>query len=213
MIWPFGRKKDGTEVAGDLGCFGLGDWWLSTFTEAERTHIEQTYRPLGMSRPCPLTRGEIAGTTQTAAGLLWGLASWFQRPQDRHIARRLVAKAEEMAGSDVLDRHFSYQAMIQTYYADRDADPTALKTALDACEKQIALAPRAAKAFERKWPNAPLPAHLGFSQLAIVREKQRHYAEAMELSNEALRQGWNGDWEKRIARCEEKSLKQIRKGR
>lgn len=163
MIWPFGRKKAGAEIAGDIGHFGLGDWWLSTFTEAERTHIEETCRPLGMSRSRPLTQGEIGVTTQTASGLLWGLASWFQSPQDRHIARRLVAKAEETAGSNVLDRHFSYQATIQTFYPDRDTDPEALPAALSACEKQIELAPRAASAFKRKWPDDPLPAHGGFT--------------------------------------------------
>jgi hypothetical protein len=140
--------------------------------------------------------------------LLHGLATWFKRRDDRHIAHRLLTKAEAMAGSNVLDRHFTYQGMIETYYPDRDNDPRALANAIRACEQQISLAPKAAEAFRKQFRDRPLPHHVGFTQLAIVREKERAYSEAIRLSREARKQGWAGDWDKRIARCEAKMHKQ-----
>lgn len=205
-MWPF-CKKPRERIRGAIGYFGLDEWWLATFTEAEREYIESIYHPFGDPNPRPLTEGGILSTTQTAAGLLNGLATWFKRGNDRHIAHRLLAKAEAMAGSDILDRHFSYQGMIQTYYPDRDRDPRALPKTIRACEKQIALAPKAAKAFKEQYRGALLPHHVGFTQLAILREKEGAYAEAMQLSRVAMKQGWAGDWGKRIARCEAKLRK------
>ena len=202
-MWSF-RKKPRERSQGAIGYFGLEEWWLATFSEAERRYIESVYRPFGDPNPRPLTEGQILSTTQTAAGLLNGLATWCKRANDRHIAHRLLAKAEALAGSEVLDRHFTYQGMIQTYYPDRDRDPQALPNAVRACEKQIALATKAAKAFKKAYRGAPLPQHVGFTQLAIVGEKDGNYAQAIQLSRDAMKHGWAGDWEKRIARCEAK---------
>lgn len=107
-----------------------------------------------------------------------------------------------------LDRHFTLSLTIQVYYVDRDNDPAALPTAVRACERQIDLAPTAAKAFRAAYPKSPLPSHVGYTQLAIVREKQGDYAEAIRLSRQAERQGWAGSWEQRIVRCEKRLAKQ-----
>jgi hypothetical protein len=53
-----------------------------------------------------------------------------------------------------------------------------------------------------------LPSHTGFTQLAIVREKQHNYSEAIRLAQLAQGQGWGGDWDKRIIRCQQKQAKQ-----
>lgn len=198
------------KVEGEIGYFNLTEWWLSTFTEVERNHIESVYRPLGCSlddeTPRPLTQGQISWSSGSASKLLYGLASWFYNPVDRYIAHRILAKAEELAESsgDVLDLHFTYHAMIQIYYKDRDAGPVALNDAIVACEKQIALSPKTIEAFKKEFPDHPLPNHLGFTQLAIIREKQGDYIEAIRLSKLAMEQGWSGDWEDRITRYEKK---------
>lgn len=209
---PFGNWfKHKPKIGGQIGYFGLTDWWLSTFTEAERKYIESVYKPMGYHPNAkPLTEGTIHSTTQTATGLLGGLGGWFKKTEDRSIAKRILAKAESIGrhGSDVLDLHFVYQTMIQSAYRARDVEPGAIEEAITACEKQIALAPKAARAFKKEFPSSPLPAHVGYTQLAIIRENQKNYAEAIRLAKQADRQGWNGDWDKRIARCERKLAKE-----
>ncbi len=106
----------------------------------------------------------------------------------------------------IFDEHFAYQVTIEERYRERDRDPAALAEAIAACETQIALAPKAAEAFLKAYPNSPLPSHRGFQQLAVIREKEGDYTEAIRLSEAALEQGWAGDWEKRIARCERRHL-------
>ncbi len=41
------QPQPSPKVEGLLGYYGLADWWLSTFTPAERAHIEATYQPMG----------------------------------------------------------------------------------------------------------------------------------------------------------------------
>jgi isopentenyl diphosphate isomerase/L-lactate dehydrogenase-like FMN-dependent dehydrogenase len=202
----FHRQEDPSSIEGPIGYFGLAEWWLATFTEAERKYIDSaSSSPTGGG---PLTEGRISYSSGRAAQFLSALATNFNRPGDRRIARMMLSKAEELAqaAASILDLHFVYMGMIKTYHADRDADPEALRLAVEACEKQIALAPESAKAWEREYPGDPLPAHTGYTQLAIVREKQRDFAEAINLSRLAMRQGWTGNWAQRIARNEKRLI-------
>jgi hypothetical protein len=95
---------------------------------------------------------------------------------DLGIAERLIAKGTEVGGASILDMHLGYHQMAQAYYRHRNDDPEALALAIGACEKQILLGPEAAKAFLSEDLEDSLPAHHGFRQLAIVREREKDYA-------------------------------------
>ena len=213
-----------------IGQYGLSDWWLTAFSPAERDHIEKTYDPSGsLTRGGPVTAIGANGEERGAVDLLTPLSGWFNNPRDRSIARRILLKAEELAGtSSILAQHFLYSEMIVTFYPDRDTEPSAFQMAVGACERQIALAPKAKKAFKQdddrsaqlsrrfarelgtkveSRPPFKLPAHRGFTQLAIIREKEGKFDEALKLCQTAMKQGWDGDQEKRIARLEAKRAK------
>jgi hypothetical protein len=180
-----------SEGEGLIGYYNLTDWWLSTFTAEERNEIQ--------ARP--------GSTTGRAESSLMSLGIEFIQSKDFGIAERLIAKATEVGGASLLDKHFHYQQMAQAYYRHRNDDPEALALAIDACEKQILLGPEAAKAFLAEDPEDFLPAHHGFQQLAIIQEREKNYTEAIGLCREAIAQGWGGDWEKRITRCENRLAK------
>lgn len=107
----------------------------------------------------------------------------------------------------VLDRHFALQDEIRANYRKRDDAPEFLEKAIAACEQQIAMAEETAAAF-RKDGFTPLPSHVGFMQLAIFREKQKDFEEAIRISKLAKKQRWAGDWQNRIERCQKKIKKQ-----
>jgi hypothetical protein len=211
-------------IEGPIGYFGLQDWWLTTFSEQERVYIIRTFQPLGISvrmsaQPLDgriettqpaiedhLTRGKISRTSQTPISLLSSLAGWFQSASDRSIADRILDKASELVdgSAPVLDCHFLYQAAIEIYYKDRE-DPHYMVKAIEACWNQIRLAPRAAEAFRGQFRSPQLPSHKGYEQLAIILEKQKRWADAIALCQQAEAQGWNGGWRHRIERCQTKS--------
>jgi hypothetical protein len=205
-FFDFLKPQSQAQVGGTLGYLGLGEWWLSAFTEAERRHILDVHQPLG-STGASLVRGSIGYTSQTPVGLLWALAGWLTKPQDRPLAHRFLAKAEELASSSsVLDRHFLYSQEVDIFYKDRD-DPVMMDAAIAACQGQINLGPEAAKAFLAEYPGSSLPSHRGFEQLAIIREKQGNCQDAISLAEQAQNQGWSGDWTNRIERCSKKAAK------
>lgn len=206
----FNKKS---EIKGEIGYFGLKDWWLSAFTQEERDHIEEIFQPMG-SEPGskPLTQREITSTSQTAAGLLQALAGWFNNPRDREIAKKIIAKAEELAPIDgnIIDRHFTLSEKIVIYYRERDNTPDGLEKAIQACRDQISIAPEAAKAFLGEYSSQPLPAHQGYRQLRIILEKQGKYDEAIALCKQAKEQGWADDWDKQIETLRKKKAKVVK---
>jgi tetratricopeptide (TPR) repeat protein len=168
---------------------------------------------------------------QTAAGFVCGILSTFDKAcklceaavavsgKDYSIASRVLEKALELAekSPDPLYSHFGASFLpsvyavleygIKMHYENREMYPGALDKAIEFCEKQIARAPKAAEAFRHEVPGCDLPKHLGFEQLAIILEKQGRLDETIALCEQAKRQGWKSDWDKRIARCSRKKEK------
>ncbi len=63
--------------------------------------------------------------------------------------------------------------------------------------------------FERAGVKPPkfdgrMPSHTGLRQLAIIREKDGEFDAAIQLCRQAKKDGWSGDWDKRIERLEAK---------
>lgn len=224
MEGPRGIPAQSEPTLDEIGDLALTDWWLSTFIPAERAYIEQTYRPYTLTLSGELEDADIllendnAGVddsdepaaeemvkepVRSAGAFLNGLAGWFYKPADRHIALRILKKAEDLAGDNVLDLHFIYLTMIKANYRSRELALGARDAAVAACEKQIALGPRAAAAFIERY-GGKCPMHTGFQQLAIIREKQQNFDEVIRLCDLAEKQGWTGDWQKRINRCKRK---------
>lgn len=200
--------KHFSKIEGPIGYYGLSDWWLSVFTDAEREYIESSYNTFdselgGRS----LTQGKFFGSSGTVSQLLWGLSTWFKNPNDYFIADRILTKAEETA-EDIIDFHYTYQQMIQIHYRMRDIYPEALNKAILACEKQIKIASDVAKNMKKEYPNTPLPTHVGYTQLAIIFDKQKKYTEALQLVKQAKKQKWAGDWDKRELRYQKKAQKE-----
>ena len=195
-----GKKR----IKGSIGYFGLEDWWLSAFSDEERRYIQKIFQPLGASGDS-LTSGDISYTSQTAVCFLHALAGWFSKEERRPSAYKILEKAEKLSTAEtrILDVHFLYGEKLKIYYKDRGKTGY-LQKAIEACKQQIKLAPKAASAFRAEYKHSPLPSHKGYEQLAIIFEKQKSFRAAIELCAKADKQGWAGDWQKRIERCKKK---------
>jgi tetratricopeptide (TPR) repeat protein len=191
----------GKKMQGQIGYYGLEEWWFRVFTEDERNYMKTKFRSRG-EQGVSLEVGDISFTSQSSVSFLHNLASWFTKENERHLAYQLIEKAEEHIQENefpVLDRHFLFQQKIVTHYKDREK-PGNLKKAVEACYQQITLSEEAATAFRKEYGDGQLPAHKGYQQLAIILDKQGEYDEAIEICQRAIQQGWSGDWENRIKR-------------
>lgn len=192
------------ETRGDLGFFGLGPWWTSTFSPAEQRYMEAAFVTPQMPRGArPLTRDSGLTTFTTPAALLTVLADRLSnRPEDRSLAQRVLAKAEERAltEDDILGLHYIYHQMIRLYSRWKDQFPDTLDLVFAACHKQMRLAPNAAQAFRDRAADEPLPTHLGYLQAATILEQQGSLTRAMDICRQAAAEGWSGNWSWRIQR-------------
>jgi DNA polymerase III epsilon subunit-like protein len=125
---------------------------------------------------------------------------------------KLAEDIDEESRRPLLRRHFELAKQIHFWYARRRDHPNALYRAIVMCEQQIALAPQAFAAVVAEFGRSQ--SHAGYHQLAVIREKQGHFAEALRLAREAQAQGWldlTDDWSARIARLEKCLAKSQRK--
>lgn len=180
-------------IGGDIGWFGLEDWWLQEFTQEERDFIEQTFLPLSTGEvDHPLTKGEVYFQSGNAMALLTNLSQWFSKDEDRYLAWRILDKAGAASG-DVLDRHFYYQALAETAWQDTHQRDDAKRICIWACEQQIALSGEAAKAWRNEYPeDEALPAHHGYSQRAHIHAIDNEFDEAIALTQRGHSVGWKG---------------------
>ena len=197
MLGLFGKK-----VSGFIGLYGIEDWWFNELNESERQEILSTFQPMGGSSNS-LLAGQIS-TNQKCSDFLATLAEWF-KTCNRVLAYKILDKAESSLSSNstILEKHFTYDKIIEFYYRDRDKGQEYLNKALDFCRKQISISKDAISEF-KKIDSSFLPSHRGFKQLSIYEEKQKNYSEALSLAKQALNDGWNDDWEKRIERLSKK---------
>ena len=122
----------------------------------------------------------------------------------------------------ILTRHFYYLGKIKAFYAFRDKEDDALDKTIEACKQQIEIADKTIQGFidehndmiteqneiyaelgidedfAKDAGDPHIPSHTGYLRLGLIYRKQKKYKEAIELCEQALKQGWEGDWEKSI---------------
>jgi hypothetical protein len=92
------KSKHDWQVKGKIEYYDLENWWLTTFTEAEREYVDNRYQPMNQS-PHTLTQGNYAkrdGEIIDAALFLNGLATWFRNKNDSSIQKRIHNKIDEL---------------------------------------------------------------------------------------------------------------------
>ena len=124
------------QIDGEIGYFGLEEWWLSSFSDGERRYILGKYLPMGFSSTS-LVSGTISSTSQTVVGFLNGLASWFPKENERSLAYKIIEKAEGLIddNTNILDIHFLFQTKIEISYKDREKN--GYNKPIEACKQQI----------------------------------------------------------------------------
>ncbi len=202
MFGWFKKKR----IGGDIAMMGLEDWWLSTFSEADREWMANTYAPMG-SHNRPLVEGGPYFPKPEPFSYLANAATWFSKPGYEHCAIAFLEKSMEFCTDDipVLDRHFSLYHRSQVFYRWRDTIPGALEKCIAACELCIGFHEEAARAFMNQYRT--MVKHPCFDRLRIIEEKRGNYTRALELCHTAQKAGWEDDWPKHIARLEKKMAK------
>lgn len=111
------RRQQSTKTSGTIGHFCLDDWWNTSFTEQERTYIDACYQPWG-EQPHSLTQGFPVSTRKTLAAQLSEITCYLRHPEDIHLVRRILDKAEQeaIAQGDIQGLDAVYTALMSALY-------------------------------------------------------------------------------------------------
>ena len=205
MIW-FKKKNIFKNIKGEIAYYDLQDWWMTEFTEEERDLIRSQYKPYGVSAEYSIDKGNIDFSSSSKLHFLSYLPSWFSTEEQFHIAEKIMKKVETyiLDSNEIITIHLYYGMCVKNYYPHRDTMPGALDKAIEYCKRQIQISEQAREAFLKD--SDFLPSHTGFKQLAIIYEKQGKISEALDIAKMDMKQGWNGDAERRVARLEKKCI-------
>lgn len=175
---------------------GLWPWWVEQVPSETRRLLAGD---MGAAEQPPESFMVSSGITPYT--VLNELSRLSREAGDVSLSTRLRGEAERRANP--IEVHWLLDGRIDEHYKNRERDPGALAQAIQACWDQIAWAPSALAAYRAAGYGA-LSAHRGYRQLAILAEKRGDFEEAIRLASEARAQGWLGDWDKRIARCQQR---------
>lgn len=173
--------------------YGLQKWFDKTFDKNEKKILLDS---------CPLFSmydGEF--NSDSPAYFLADTLQWYNKKDNVVICMKAVKEVLHLLNEEksfaVQNLHFIYLNLINTLYRHRDFEG-AFPLCVDMCNRQIEIAPKAAKAFLVNPSLTGLPEHTGFTQLAIIEKKNKNWSRVIELCENAKAQGWGGDWDKRI---------------
>lgn len=189
-----------TNIKGLIEYFNLINFWENLSPNQQEYLRNEFNSGLGVN-PKSLIDIKIESSNQTKLSFL---GIFLQSPRvdsDEILFEKIINQAELAISdcNDILDIHFYLQAIIIYYYRKRKKNNDFYNLAKESCLRQINIAEEAKISFIRDFGKT-LPSHYGYKQYSIILQKEKKYKEAILICTLALKQGWNGDWKKRIVR-------------
>ncbi len=123
------------------------------------------------------------------------------------LIKKVEKDLEEMEVENTLDCFYALEELISEYI-ESDMNDNDVKTALlvIVSKKQIDISKEVKEHLQKTMNGIPLPSHLGYDTLSDIRERQGRYEECIALCQQAIEEGWTGDWQNRLNRCRKTSM-------
>ena len=102
-------------------------------------------------------------THNNVSFFLINLTSWFRKPTENHIARRIALKAYELA-KDIDDVNSALSWMIRLDYYVRDTEPGTLDLVIECRKRQIKIVPSVIKKHKKEYPSLNLGKYEGYTR-------------------------------------------------
>lgn len=174
-----GVLQSGSSVPALIEGLDLQDWYLGlSVDERQKIHEYSTF--FGTGGQMNLLEAGVTDTSHTAQEYLEGVGSTAASEKDYEFAEKVLLAALDREDGSAMSTHFTYNALIDVYYRQRDDRVDAIEKCIEYCEKDIEIA----EAFVEEFGDVPrIPS---FKRLASIFEQQDRYEEALAVCDEAL---------------------------
>jgi len=176
----FDFLKGSNEPKGEIAYYGLGEWFLG-LTIVEKEKLREYYSMgIGMD-PKYLDSGNISSSSKTKQNFLCGIGGNAQRSGDYVFAEPILLEALEAKDDNVIDRHFTYNSLIDLYYKQRESSPDAIEKCIQYCLEDINILEDFLQAFKMEYNDPAPPLIPSIQRLIIIYEKLGNFEEGIKL--------------------------------
>jgi len=197
------------DIPGFITAYGIQGWWSEEFTAEERALMISV---LEDRAPELLSPGYVPSYSYDTRGVRSS-----DLPSDLDsLTRSPVSKAENalthakvlkkkleilQARRDIFGEHLTLMHLGDAYYKQR-SDPLTLELAIEAYESCVSMSDLVLENLPWKGEN---PFHPAAERLALIYTGSGRGEEALRVLYKMKFEGWQGDWDKRIARTAKKA--------
>lgn len=174
-----GLFQSGQDVPALIKVLDLEEWYMDlTVDERRKLHEYSTF--FGTGGEMNLLDQGVTDTSQSAQEYLKGVGSTAASEKDYEFAEKVLLAALDREDESATSTHFTYNALIDVYYKQRDDRGDAIEKCIEYCKKDIEIAEEFVAEF------GDVPRIPSFKRLAIIYERQERYEDALAVCNRAL---------------------------
>ena len=211
-------KKNRTVPKGLLAYYGLEEWFLS-LSDEEQARIRKCHSmgvDMGMGiDPNDLEFGDFGSSSSNDLGkqrFLNGLGGISLSQKYYALTESILLEALETKDDNVIDRHFTYNSLIDLYYKQRESSPDAIEKCIKYCVEDISILEDFLQAFKIEYGDPTPPVIPSIKRLIIIYEKLGNFEEGINLCGMAqelsLSDTTKGGFEGRQVKLEKKLSRQ-----
>lgn len=165
-----------------IGALDLREWYLNLSSEeCQKLHHHSTW--FGTGGEENMLEWNVTEVSQTSQEYLKGVGSTAASEKDYDFAEMVLLSALEYEDGSATSTHFTYTALIDVYYKQRDDREDAIEKCIEYCKKDIEIADGFVDEF------GEVPRIPSFKRLAIIYEKEEKYKDALGICDQALELG------------------------
>jgi len=178
-------KARSNEPKGLLAYLGLGEWFTSLAYE-EQQKVREYFNGLGWE-PKDLDTTNYSFSSTTQSKFFNGIAHRAMIHKDYVFSEKVFLESLHSKQISVIDRHFTYNNLIDLYYKQRESSPEAITKCVYFCLEDIEIV----EEFLHVFDSPIIPRIPSIQRLIIIYEKQGKFEEAIKICNIALKLGLN----------------------
>ena len=176
-------KKNRTVPKGLLAYYGLEKWFLSLADEEQAKIRECHSMGIGID-PNDLEFGNFGSSSSSSLSKqmflnVLGVNTLGQKYYA--LTEKILLEALEAKDDNVIDRHFTYNSLIDLYYKQRESSPDAIEKCIKYCLEDINILEDFLQALKMEYDDDAPPLIPSIQRLIIIYEKLGNFEEGMKL--------------------------------
>lgn len=196
------------KIGGIIGYLSLESFWLSCTVDEQNALTRYYQNGLSTAPNTSPIVGNITFSSDTKLKYLSSMIGWAVSEKNFDLADKIINAGNTLVidSTMLLDAHYFWQEAAECYYKQRDIRSDAIDLTIRFCQTDVKMFPEYRKPMMKEF--GCIPRITTFQRLAIIYEKDKQYAKAIEICKLAIKyelsDSTKGGYPARIEKLEKK---------